>query len=171
MRYQEQMKNLLKSLAIGHGIGLVVSFLLGWLAMGEIEESTFIFTVCFDLFVGTAISILVFMRYKSSVTAFFNMILSFLKTAFLAVFGTCIGTPIGWVFLALFVVVFAIPVLFVLIYMIISFPLTIIYITIMFIVEKIKKSISDRAANILDKIVPVISGILSILIVVLILKA
>lgn len=169
MRYQEQMKNLLKSLAIGYGIGLIVSFLLGWLAMGGIESSTFVFTFCFDLFIGTAISILVFTHYKSSTTAFYNMIFTFLKTVFLAVFGACIGTPIGWVFLALVCVILAVPLLIVMIYMIISFPLTVLYI-IMFIIEKLSKGIPDKVANILDKIVPILSGILTVLVAVAIIN-
>ena len=81
--------------------------------------------------------------------------------------GYLVGGVFGGIGIVLFVLacmVLAIPMIVLILYLLISYPLSIIYTVVMYFVEKAKNGIDENVSNWLDKIVPVLSAIIIVII-------
>lgn len=168
-RYEYQMKNLLATLAKGFGIGLVVSFLLALLIEGGFSISVIGYALLIDLIVGSLISM--FMTSSSGTQGgLANAAVNAGRGMIGGLFSAGFGGGVGMVFFIIELFFYGIIAGVLFLFAAISFPLTIVYTLVMFLIEKFKGEIDDGVADILDKIVPVVAFVITAIIIILIIK-
>lgn len=168
-RYESQLKALLGALAKGFAIGLVVSIILVMFIEGGFSFSALGKGILLDLFIGSLISMF---TTSSSGTQnnLVNASVNIAKGMIGSIFSVGYGWGIGMAFFILKFVFYGIIAFVLFVFAAISFPLTIVYTVIMYLIERLKGSIDDSLADILDKIVPIVAFIVTAFIVYVVIK-
>ena len=168
-RYEMQLDNMLIYLGEGYVIGLVIAFIISWISYKEICVDFFGMGVVLAILIGSAIS-MILMSAKGIQNAALNMSFGFIKNLFSSFFSAGFGSGL-LLFISFLKFMFCIFVsMIIFLYMMVSFPLTILYTVIMYFVEKAGKDIDESTANKLDKLVPIISFLITALILYILFK-
>ena len=170
MRYQEQMREMLISLALGYGVGYVLSQILTCLVVSGFTLAAFLSALLIDILLGSIISIIIMANKGLAAAHLYSLLFSLGKSVIYTLISAICGSTLGVVLFCLLMFVLAVPAISIIIYMAISFPLTIVYITVMYFIEKARNGISDNVADWLDRIVPIVSGLLTLFLGILIIQ-
>lgn len=160
MRYCEQLKGILKSLAIGYGIGGVLAFFFSLLIEGGFTSNVFPITIACLFIFGSVIGIIMVMRKGMAFTIVISSCVKVAKMAFTTMVSAAFGFGIlGLVIFIIPMAIFCVLASVMAMYVLVSFPITVLFVVIMAAIEKFITQIPDNVADLLDKIVPVASTI------------
>lgn len=158
-KYESSLKQLLKIMAIGYGIGFIVSLVVVFLMKDPLLESI-AYILFFTTVVGSFATVIMSMKASTGLFA-----LEMSRKAMISVIGTlATGASWGPIFFLIFIIC-VLVMLGIAIFVAVSFPLTFIYTLIMFIIEKCGARIPDLVSDILDKIVPIVSFCIAVVVV------
>ena len=159
-RYETQLKNLGKLLLVNYGIGFVGAIVLAILIKDK-NILNIIFELVFFGFLFGSIITVVRMNTKGVETAgiasfkILSSLIKFPSFSFSSIFS-------GFQFVKIVVSIFLL--IGIVLFEIVATPVTIIYIIVMYFIEK-KKEISESLADTLDKVIPVIGAIITIIMI------
>jgi len=171
MYYEDRFKELLVTTAKGFGIGVVISIvltaLIGASGVGEFIGAVIAFTIIF----GSIISIII--CSKTGAQGYMSGAVAHLWTGMKSLFfGSLLGGNVFFLvfgIIKLFIgIIIMIPVG---IFMALSYFFNLIYLGIMYLLEK-KNKLEDKAelCELLDKLAPVLAGIVTVVFCIMIIK-
>lgn len=155
-------KNVGKAFAIALGVGLIISICAGF--FGESFGTGVENTLAFGIVLGSLLS-LVTTAKAGTASSLASMGMSFVHHLFL----TCISTIGTWSIFGLVIGLVGLLVtagigLVMMLFLAISFPLNLLYLIVMTVLEQVKRLPSEEVTIILDKAVPAVCGIASVVI-------
>ena len=169
-RYEEQLNKMLVFLGIGYGVGVIAAFVLSWLSYKEICSDFFMMGIVLWILIGSAISMII-ISTRGIQNAAVNASVGIIRSMFGGLFTAGIGSGLLLFIFILKIMAYLMITLVLALFMIVSFPLTIIYTVVMYFMEKSGKEISDDTADTLDKIVPVAAFIITAILLYVIFKS
>ncbi len=164
-----RMKMMGRFLLIGYGIGLALGFAFCFLIKAK-PQAFVIEALVFGFIFGTIISAFI-MASKGSVNSLASKGLSILKGMFVGLLSSFSPNPVFILILFVKLVFDILLAIGLTLFITVSFPLTVLYTVVMFLIEKFGKEFEDSTIQILDKIVPVVSFIIAAVITIGILKS
>lgn len=158
-RYEAQLKGLRNLLLTSYGIGLGVG-IVSALLIGDKNLNNFLFNIIFlGFLVGSIVTVIKLNTKSSNIAeiAIFKLIKGLIIFPHLSFSSGLMGLQFAKIVLSIFTISL------VGLFEIAATPVTIVYIVIMYFIEK-KKEISESLADTLDKIVPVLGSIIFIIV-------
>ena len=159
--YEARLKELLKTIGISYAIGLIVAILLALIAGGAtplLGPDTVLITAV----VGSAVGI--FMVNKSEVrVGILNTCIKMASGLFGTIFSAGFGSVVGLMLFMIKLVCAAVVGMFLLLFAVISFPVTIVYTLVMFLIERYVGEIPGGIGSMLDQAVPLVVVILIVM--------
>ena len=164
-RYEYRLKQLGKGIAIGYGIGVAVAVVIECLLKGSVTEGFYV-----TLLVGSIISI-----FKTSSSGaqsgLVNAAVNVGRGMVGSIFSSGLGFGVGMLIFGLKFLIYGAIACILFAFAAISFPLTIIYTIIMYMIEKFKGEIDDSIANTLDNIVPIAAFVITVFLICLVIRS
>lgn len=166
-RYESQLKGMLRILEISYIIGLVLAIICAIANYKSFSITILGEAIVLGLLFGSFIAV-IWTCIVGKGSRFTNYAINIITSLFGGLFGAGFGSMFLIIFFAIKFFVYILVAIIFALFLIISFPVSITYMTIMYFIEKNKGEINDALADKLDKIVPLTAGVLTIVIVILI---
>lgn len=162
-RYASKLKDIIGITIKGYGVGYIISLILGYFILGGFSWSMFGDALVLDVFVGSGIVL-----FKSGSSGMQNTLASAAVNAARGMLGSVFSAGFGWgigmVFFVCKLVFFGVIAVVLILFAMISYPVNVLYTTVMYLIEKYKGDIDDELADTLDKWVPIIGVVIVIIV-------
>lgn len=159
-RYESKLKNLIGITIKGYGIGYIISLILGCFISGGFSWDMFGNALVLDVIIGSSIAI-----YMATSSGMQNSLATVAINAGKGMLGSAFSAGFGWGFGMVIsickLVIFGMIALALFLFAAISYPLTLIYTAVMYLIERKNGEIDETMAELLDKVVPVIAAIVT----------